>query len=86
MLTNRLILQWHAEAELYGKDDQARGIGAGLATIEGGLRLRYEINRQVAPYVGLTWNRAFGDTADFRREHFEDVSDTRLVAGVRVWF
>jgi copper resistance protein B len=86
LLTNRLILQWHAEANLYGEDDEARGIGAGLATLEGGLRLRYEIRRQVAPYVGLTWSRAFGDTADFRRELFEDVSDTRLVAGVRVWF
>jgi copper resistance protein B len=86
LLTNRLILQWHAEADLYGKDDESRGIGAGLATLEGGVRLRYEVTRQFAPYVGLTWERAFGGTADLRREHLEDVGDTRLVAGVRVWF
>lgn len=86
LLTNRLILQWHAEADLYGKDDERRGIGAGLSTLEGGVRLRYEITRQFAPYIGLTWERAFGGTADLRRDHLEDVSDTRLVAGVRVWF
>jgi copper resistance protein B len=86
LLTNRLILQWHAEADVYGKNDERRGIGSGLATLEGGVRLRYEITRQVAPYIGLTWERAFGGTADLRREHLEDVSDTRLVAGVRVWF
>jgi copper resistance protein B len=86
LLTNRLILQWHAEADLYGKDDERRGIGSGLATLGGGVRLRYEITRQVAPYIGLTWEHASGGTADFRRDHFEDVTDTRLVAGVRVWF
>jgi copper resistance protein B len=50
------------------------------------VRLRYEVTRQFAPYIGLSWERAFGGTADFRRDHLEDVSDTRLVAGVRVWF
>jgi copper resistance protein B len=86
LLTNRLILQWHAEAELFGKDDERRNVGAGLSTLEGGLRLRYEVTRQFAPYIGLSWERAFGGTADFRRDHFEDISDARLVAGVRVWF
>ena len=86
LLTNRLILQWHAEADLYGKDDADRGVGAGLSTLEAGLRLRYEITRQFAPYIGVSWERAFGGTADFRRDHSDDVSEARLVAGVRVWF
>ena len=86
LLTNRVILQWHAEAELFAKDDEDRGIGAGLSKLKGGLRLRYEVRRQFAPYIGVTWERAFGGTADFRRDRFDDVSDTRLVAGVRVWF
>jgi copper resistance protein B len=86
LLTNRLILQWHAEANVYGKEDERRGIGAGLSTLETGVRLRFEVTRQFAPYIGLTWERAFGGTADFRRDHFDDVSDTRFVAGVRVWF
>jgi copper resistance protein B len=86
LLTNRLILQWHAEADAYGKADERRGIGAGLSTVEAGVRLRYEVTRRFAPYIGLSWQRAFGGTADFRRDHFDDVSDTRFVAGVRVWF
>lgn len=86
LLTNRLVLQWLAEAGLHGKDDPGRGIGSGLSTIEAGLRLRYEIRREFAPYVGVVRERAFGGTADLRREHGEPVDDTLVVAGVRFWF
>lgn len=86
LLSNRLILQWHAEAELHGKDDPALGIGSGLSSVEAGLRLRYEITRQFAPYIGLEHGRAFGNTADLRREVGHDAGETRWVAGVRVWF
>lgn len=86
LLTNRLILQWQAEAELYGKDDERRGIGSGLSTMEAGLRLRYEFTRKFAPYIGVVWERAYGGTADFRRDHFDDIDDTRFVAGLRIWF
>jgi copper resistance protein B len=86
LLTNRLILQWQAEAELYGKDDAPRGIGSGLSTIEAGLRLRYEFTRQFAPYVGIVRERAFGGTAESRRDRFDDIDDTRVVAGLRIWF
>lgn len=86
LLTNRLILQWQAEAELYGKDDARRGIGAGLATVGAGLRLRYEFSRRFAPYIGVARERAYGGTADLRRAHGGDSDDTRFVAGVRIWF
>lgn len=86
LLSNRLILQWLAEAELHGKDDPRRGIGSGLGSVEAGLRLRYEFSRRFAPYVGVAWERVYGRTADYRREHGEDIDDTRLVAGVRIWF
>jgi len=86
LLTNRLVLQWLAEAEVWGKDDPRRGIGSGLGTVEAGLRLRYEITRQFAPYIGVTRERAFGGTADLRRAAGHDVDDTRVVAGVRFWF
>ncbi|ALN86009.1 copper resistance protein B [Lysobacter capsici] len=86
LLTNRLILQPLIEVDLYGRDDPQRGIGAGLSTVEAGLRLRYEITRQFAPYLGVTWERAFGDTADYRRAAGEDNNDAQLVAGVRMWF
>lgn len=86
LLTNRLILQWTAEANLHGKDDPARGIGSGLSTVEAGARLRYEITRRFAPYVGIEHERAFGGTADLRRDAGHAVDETRLVAGVRFWF
>ena len=86
LLTNRLILQWRAEANAYGKADPLAGIGSGLSTVEFGARLRYEITRQFAPYFGVEHDRAFGNTADLRRNAGHGAGDTRVVAGVRVWF
>ena len=86
LLTNRLILQPLLEADFYGKNDPARGIGSGLGTMEAGLRLRYEFNRRFAPYIGIVHERAFGRTAEFRRAEGEGPRDTRLVAGIRIWF
>ena len=86
LLTQRLILQPEVEFNLYGKDDPENGIGSGLSDIEVGIRLRYEIRREFAPYVGVHWERKFGGTADLAREHGEDVSDLLFVAGLRAWF
>jgi copper resistance protein B len=86
LLTNRLILQPTAELNVYGKNDPQRGIGSGLSNIEAGLRLRYEIRREFAPYIGVTWSRTYGNTADYAREEGEDRSEARLVLGVRMWF
>lgn len=86
LLTNRLILQPTAELNVYGKNDPQRGIGSGVANTEAGLRLRYEIRREFAPYIGVTWNRTYGHTADYAREEGEDRSEARLVLGVRMWF
>jgi len=86
LLTNRLVLTPELEAEVWRRDDPAAGIGSGLGEIKAGLRLRYEIWREFAPYLGLEWSGHFGDTAQLRREAGEAVRDTRLVAGIRVWF
>ena len=86
LITNRLILQPVVEANFHGQNDARRGIGSGLSTIEAGFRLRYEFHRQFAPYIGLTHARAFGRTADFRREAGESRGETQLVAGLRLWF
>jgi copper resistance protein B len=86
LLTNRLILQPLFEVNAWAHDDRARGIGSGLSTMEAGLRLRYEITRRFAPYIGIMCERAFGVTARFRRAGGEDGDDVRLVAGLRVWF
>ncbi|RKS28616.1 copper resistance protein B [Pseudomonas sp. WPR_5_2] len=86
LLTNRLILQPTAELNFHGKNDPQRGIGSGLSNSEAGLRLRYEIRREFAPYIGVTWNRTYGKTADFATDEGEDRSEARLVLGVRMWF
>jgi copper resistance protein B len=85
-LLQRVILQPVLEADLYGKDDPEAGTGSGLSVLEAGLRLRFEIRREFAPYLGLTWQRRYGGTADLARAAGEEVEDTRLVAGVRAWF
>lgn len=86
LLTNRLILQPLIEAEFFGKSDPERGIGAGLSTLEGGLRIRYEFRREFAPYVGLTWNRKLFGTADLARSKNIDVGGARFAVGLRFWF
>jgi copper resistance protein B len=86
LLTQKLILQPRVEINLYGKSDPARDIGSGLSDALAGLRLRYEVRREFAPYVGLEWAGKFGETANFAREAGAKTSETRWVAGVRFWF
>ena len=86
LLSNRWILQWRAEADLQGQADPVLRRGAGLSAVEAGLRLRYEVTRQFAPYVGIEHERLFGATAKLHRADGEAARDTRVVAGVRVWF
>jgi copper resistance protein B len=86
LITQRLVLQPELEANLYGKDDPENRLGSGLANVEVGLRLRYEIRRELAPYVGVHWERKFGATADFARADGEEDSEVAFVAGVRAWF
>jgi len=86
LLTNRLILQPLVEATLAARDEPEHGMGAGLNKVEAGLRLRYEFSRRFAPYIGISHERLFGDTADYHQAAGEHTRDTRWVAGVRVWF
>jgi copper resistance protein B len=86
LFTQRLILQPRLEANAYGRDDAARGLGSGLAWLTAGLRLRYEIRREFAPYVGIEWGRRVGETGDLARAAGEDASETAFVAGLRFWF
>ncbi len=86
LFTQRLILQPEIEVNVYGKDDKARGIRAGVSGVEAGLRLRYEIRRSVAPYVGIAWEHLTGGTADLAAGQGRRVTDRRWVAGIRLWF
>ena len=86
LLTNRLVLQPLAEVEIHGKSDPERGVGAGLSSMDAGLRLRYELRRELAPYIGVTWHRKFLGTADLAEAAGEETGGARLALGVRVWF
>lgn len=86
LVTNRLILQPLVEVELYGKAIPERRLGAGLSNANYGLRLRYEFRREIAPYVGVTWNQRYGGTADFARAAGEGTGGVRFVLGLRTWF
>ncbi len=86
LFTNRLILTPGIEANVYSRSEPERGLGSGVSNVEFGLRLRYEVRRKFAPYIGYVWERSFGGTADLAREEGEDVSEHRFVAGLRLWW
>ena len=86
LFTPRLILEPELGANLYSRADPERATGEGLSDINMGLRLRYEITRKFAPYIGVTWSRQFGGTADYTRQRGGDRSEVQAVAGVRLWF
>jgi copper resistance protein B len=86
LITQRLILQPQIEMNFYTRDDPARHVGAGLSEIDAGLRLRYEITRKFAPYVGVTYEGKFGRTADLIRSDGGATDEVRFALGIRGWF
>ena len=86
LLTQRLILQPRVETNIAGSADEARGIGRGINNVELGLRLRCELRRELAPYIGLSWNRRVGDTADLARAAAAEVTERSVVIGLRAWY
>jgi copper resistance protein B len=85
-ITQRLILQPRAEIELAAQDDPRRGVGAGIDHLSLGLRLRYEIVPEFAPYIGMEQGWKLGGSARYARAAGEDPSVTSVVAGIRFWF
>lgn len=86
LLTQRLILQPRTELNFAVQSVDELGVGSGLSTAELGLRVRYEIRREFAPYIGVTWTRSVGETVDFSRADGEDSGAVSFVAGLRFWF
>ena len=86
LITNRLIAQPQFELNFYSKSNRGRGVGSGLSDLDTGLRIRYEISRKFAPYIGFAYTQTFGDTAKFTREDGGIVHDPRFIFGVRVWY
>jgi copper resistance protein B len=85
-VTQRLIAQPRFELNAAVQEVPEFGVGAGLNDIELGWRLRYELRREFAPYLGISWTRRVGGSADFARAEGREVSDFSLVGGLRVWF
>lgn len=82
LITQRLILQPRIEANIYSQRDLSRGVSDGLSDFESGLRLRYEIRREFAPYIGLEWSTSH-DVNSIANTSTEAV---RWVAGLHFWF
>ena len=85
-ITQRLILQPRIEANLSAQDIPLLGVGAGIDQIEVGARLRYELKREFAPYIGIEQSWRTGRAADFARARGEDPSVTNYLVGIRFWF
>lgn len=86
LLSNRLILQPLIELTASSESDRLRGTASGLNKLESGLRLRYEIRREFAPYVGVAWERSLGNAARWARANGDDVGETTVLVGIRFWY
>ena len=85
-ITQRLILQPRAELNFAAQNTREIGVGSGLSDAEVGLRLRYDIRREFAPYVGVQYRQAFGQTRRYLRDEGEKAGGWSLLTGVRMWF
>ena len=85
-ITQRLILQPRAEVNFAAQNSREIGVGSGLSDAEFGLRLRYDIRREFAPYVGVQYRQAFGKLRQYLRDEGEEAGSWSLLTGVRVWF
>lgn len=84
LLTQRLVLQPRVETSLALQEDNEFGILSHINDSEVDLRLRYEVRREFAPYIGVSWRQGFGSRAGASVGRFEPNS-VSLVAGVRLW-
>lgn len=86
LITKRLIAQPQVEMNFSGKSDPQRRLGTGLSDLDTGVRVRYEISRKFAPYVGFAYATEFGSTATFRRQALESTTASRFIFGLRFWY
>ena len=87
LLTNRLTLTPSADIDIASSEDREIGVGSGLNGVEVGSRLSYDVvDRAISPYVGIVYERKFGDTADFTKEEGEDAAAWFAVIGTKLMF
>ena len=86
LVTQRLILQPSVDVDLYSKVDPKRGVGSGFSALDIGLRLRYEVTRKFAPYIGLTYEKKLGQRGSLAALEGERTDLMRVVLGIRSWY
>jgi copper resistance protein B len=86
LFTQKLIAQPFVEAVVASTDDAAIRLGSGLSRIEGGVRLRYEIEKEIAPFIGVGFEQFTGATAGYVAAEGGQTSTLRVLAGLKVWF
>lgn len=86
LLTQRWIVQPEAELNFYSKDDPGRQVSSGLSDLDAGLRLRYEVSRKFAPYIGFAYNGKYGNTASYSRQAGETTNGAQFLFGIRIWY
>ena len=86
MLTQQWVLSPVLEARIFGENEPENEVGSGLSKLEFGIRLRYEITREFAPYIGWQWEKSYGNTRRYHAAEGESVSETMWVAGFRFWY
>ena len=86
ILTQRLILQPRVEVELAAQDIPELETGSGLTGLDAGVRLRYEVKREFAPYVGIEWQQSLGETADLAQASGHETGEAVFLIGLRAWY
>lgn len=86
LLTQKTITQFRFESIGAAKRSDKFETGSGVNDLSLGLRLRYEIKREIAPYIGVSWTHLFGETADFRKLAGGESSEMNAVGGLRLWY
>ena len=79
MLSQKLVLVPNLELSIYSDNDNDREITSGLSLAELGLRLHYEIKREFSPYIGINFEKKFGNS------EVEESSESQLVLGLSFW-
>lgn len=86
LFTQKTIAQLRVETDGAAKRSDKFETGSSINDLSLGLRLRYEIKREIAPYVGVSWSNLYGETADFRKRSGGEISELNAVAGIRAWY
>ena len=86
LITQRMILQFRLETNAAVQSVERFGIGSGFNDLTLGMRIRYELSREIAPYLGMTWSALLNDRSNFEKQAGPDVQGVAFVAGVRAWY